>query len=279
MILAKQLIDASAVTWSVLNGSMSGDSAQLTDRSPQSRTRMYWSAGTQTTASTVSLVADCDVTPRVVALLGITLPPALKVELWGKRTADTGNTYNLGGNSQSQDTVTFDDGSVGIVWVLADALDQVEKLEFRFFNDVAGAAAIVASTVFEIGEVVIGNALALDINTGGRLGRENPSKTRRTRSSQIDRVARTGYRKLTVTPCVATQAETRGGALDSSTDWQQAIATLSTDPYVLAVVDASTNTDIQRTAIFGLATKLPDLESLAGTYYGPSELVIEEIPA
>lgn len=278
MILSTRLI-AAEVTWSAINGGLSADNAPLTDRSPASRVALTWSSGAQTTASTVSLVADCDVTPRMVALLGVDLPSGLKVELWGKRGIDAGFTYNLGGNSQSQDLVTFDDGSVGAVWVLADGLDQVEKLELRFFNDVAGVAVIAASAPFEIGEVVIAEAVEVAIETGWRFDNKDPSKARRTLGSQIDRVRRTGYRTLNCTPCFATTAEARSGGLGSTTDWQRIMAAMRADPYLLAVVHSSTSADIQDTAIFGIATKTPSLEALSGPYYGPGELVIEEVPS
>lgn len=278
MLLSTRIIATNEVTWATAGGSLSADDAPLTDRAPASRVALTWANGSQTSSTTVGLIATCDVTPRVIAMLGTDLPAGLKIELWGQRTSDASPTYALGGNSLTQTITTFTDGSRGAWWALDDGLGPLEKLELRLYNDISGSTALAASQELHIGEIVIAEAIAIDSEADWTFAHQDPSTVRRTLAGQTDRVPRTGYRTLTFTPAYGDDAAVRAGGLDG-TDWDHVLANLRANPYCLAIPRHSTAADVQKTAIFGIATKIPDIAHQAGPIYQPSAITIEEIPA
>lgn len=275
MLISTRLIATNQVTWSASGGTLSADDAALTDRAPATPVALTWASGAQSTSTTVSLIATCAVTPRIVSLLGTDLPDGLKVELWGQRSGDASPIYDLGGNSQTQTITTFDDGSRGAHWILGDDLSPLTKLEIRLYNDVSGTSPITASEELQIGEIVIAEAIEVEIESDWKFSQKDPSTVRRTLASQGDRVPRPGYRVLTCTPAYGDAADARGSGL-SGTSWSKITASLRRDPHCIAIVRKD---EPQTTAIFGWASKIPDIGHLAGPYYQPSTLTIEEIPA
>lgn len=275
MLISTRLIATHEVTWAASGGTLSADDAALTDRAPATQVALTWASGTQSTSTTVSLIATCAVTPRIVSLLGTDLPDGLKVELWGQRNGDASPIYDLGGNSQTQTITTFEDGSRGAHWILDDGLTSLAKLKIELCNDVNGTSPIAASQEQKIGEIIIAEAIEVEIGSDWKFEPKDPSTVRRTLASQGDRVPRPGYRVLTCTPAYGDAADARAGGL-SGTDWSKITASLRRDPHCIAIVRKD---EPQTTAIFGLATKNPNISHLAGPYYQPGTLEIEELPA
>ena len=85
----------------------------------------------------------------------------IKIEVRGKRPADGGYTYVLGGNALTQRTVERDDGTIAIAWAFDDGLDAIIGLEFKIFDDANGAVWV--DDYFDIGEVFFGEGTEVNI--------------------------------------------------------------------------------------------------------------------
>lgn len=273
MLLAHPLI--APASWTLTGGAWLTDSAALCDRSPAAAARFTWPDGDQTTATTATLTADFgEQAVGALALLATTLPAGAKVELRGKRAVDSDYTYALGGGALTQRLAVFPDGTVGGVWIFGDDIDALTGLQITLYNDVDGVAALVAAAAYDIGEIAAGTVVTIPHQTGWTDDGVDPSTSTRTLGSQSNRVARPGYRKITVTPVYASAAEARAGGLSDGSDWTTLAARLRHDPYALAIVEPAA---AQATTIFGPVTRVPKRDSLAGPYYQPSQLTIEEV--
>ena len=267
-------------TYTVSGGSLVTDAAALSDRSPASATRITWPTGTQTIATTCTVTAAFAEQPvRCVALLGTNLPAGLKVELRGKRVGDSGYTYGLGAASLTQKLASRVEGGTGAVWVFPASNDALIGLEIRLYNDAGGSLALTASQAFDVGEIVISDGAGVVITNDWTLGGKATSRLDRTLGSQIAHVQRTGYRTLEATPILGNDADARSGGLDNGSDWQALAASLRSNPFVLAIARTDATGNIQTTSLYGVVTRIPDIQHKSGPYYQPSALTIEEIPA
>lgn len=277
MRIVHSLINPAA--WNITSGAWI-DSTGLTDRSPATTALFTWPAGTQTTSTTVILDAQFDAQAiGGLAILGTDLPVGTLVQVSGKRQGDAGFTYALGGNSAGQRVVQMPDGSRAVFFLFSAGLDPLIGVQITIYNDVSGAVAIAAGQQITIGEIAAGTVVAIDHDKGAQLRIVDPSKDGRTLAAQDNRVQRKGYRAWKAKPTYGTRDDAVGGTLTGAPDWQTLQAKLQADPYVVLTIYADTADRIQQTSIFGRVTQFPDLESLAGPYYGPSEIAVEEIPA
>jgi len=135
------------------------DPARLNSGIVSDRTAIQWLSGAQTTASALKLQSTwpSSIVPRIIPLLDLKgIPEGTKIVVTGKRAGDADFTYNLGGNSGSSSTVrtvTFDDGSVGLVVICDAGLDPIIGRQVKFLNDVNGSASIVAGSFFYPGAI------------------------------------------------------------------------------------------------------------------------------
>ena len=148
----------SSITFSVTGtgASIVNDVAGLTDGLPDQATRFTFVSGTQTTSSAVKIQGTFSAATPIggCGIFSTTLPAGTLIKIYGKRPADSGYTYNLGGNSQTQRVTTRDcDGKNVCIWQFADGLDAISAFEITIYNDVNGSASIAASSYFDIGEI------------------------------------------------------------------------------------------------------------------------------
>ena len=256
-------------------GGDAGNPAYLHNRKPAESSYFTWSAGSQTTSSTVSWTAtrDGEFVASVGALLGSSLPEGTKVVLLGKRTIDGDYTYDLGGNSQSQRLVTMLDGTTGCVWEFAEGLDAITAYRLVAYNDVNGAASIVAETQFKHGEIIVCPALKIPTGKSPSERWIMPGQELRTLSAQATKTARSPYREVTARGVETPDGWSAGGA-------QAVQAQLARDPFTLMVVyDSCEDYDrIQKTSVFGLVSGL-GIGAVTYQYQAPDEIKVAEVPA
>jgi len=193
------------VTFSVVGAGATivGDVDKLVDDSPAQSCRFTWNTGAQTTATTFQLQADwTDAQPvRCLALLGVSLPAGLKVEVRGKPYGGSSFDVDLGGNSLTQVLVEFANGSVGAWWVFDDDIGDLVGIEVMLFNDVDGVIALSAAESFDLGELVAVQADDWSIKPDPTDETTDPSVLRRSRNNQPSRMQRK--------PCRTIKAELR----------------------------------------------------------------------
>jgi hypothetical protein len=253
--------------------------AALFDGKPARRARLQWlndatPATTQSVKLTVAFVAAF--TPRLVALLGLAnVPAGVLVQLHGAGGA------GLGGNTQTQRTVQFADGSVGI-WLVTDGLQAISSLEVSIFNDQHGATWATSETTIDIGELVAMPAVDVEIEPGWQEEVVDPTETNLTRAAQVVSSRRQAYRRLEASLTADSGAQVRAGGLAGGVDWQRLRAAFVGDQRMAAVprwllaggsVDGA---EANRTAVYGVA-RMGAMSHLGGDFYGAS-MSVQEVP-
>lgn len=270
-----------AITWSLIGAGaawLSDDAgAALTNGRPASVSRLQWLSGAQTTASILTLrgVWGSAFAPRVLALLGLTLPVGTLITLAFRRSADAGYTYQA--DIASQRIVQLPDGSRCAWFVLADGLDPVIGVEFRIHNDVNGAAAIAADSTFDMGEAWVAPTVEIPHASDWKDIDNDPSVTQRSKGSQPFTAPVRGFRTLQVPFAIAQLSAVRAGGLAGGADQQLLRAATRAGQRVAAVTRFDTPSEIQRTAVFGVA-RFDAIAHLSGPNY-ISGIELDEAPA
>ncbi len=189
--MARFLYDAPAYTLTISGAGASIDSlaSRLSDSSVASVVAFTSASGAQTTATTWKTQHVFAAGKKVLAgfLLGTSLPVGMKVTVKGKRAADGGYTYDMGGNSQSSRLVDFYDRSVGVWWAFDSDVEEVVGIEVTYWNDVGGSVALAASTAYRVGEIQfspclearVQRTLSDDLEGPGRLDDTPTNQTRK----------------------------------------------------------------------------------------------------
>ena len=217
-----------------------GTPDKLKDGSPQSVARLGWlSAGSPVITDYVEI--QCSVAtgkvPRVACLIApststaTALPIGLKVSVVGRLVSGGGYTAPLGGNSTSQRTRRLPGGGVGCFWVFDAGLGACNGFALRIYNDVAGGAVFDADTELDLGEFAVMPAVELCVRPGYEWQQNDPTITRRTLTSQRNRVPRTPYRSLSVDLAPADAADAQNEGLANGLDW------LRLDDYIAQAQD------------------------------------------
>lgn len=189
-----------SIAWSLVGAGaafLSDDAGSaLTNGRPAAASRLQWLSGAQTTASVLSLRGTwaTALVPRVVALIGLTLPVGTLITLAFRRPADAGYTYLA--DVPAQRVVQLPDGSRCVWFVLDAGLDAVIGVEFRIVNDVNGAASIVAGSAFDIGEAWIGPTFEVCARRTMQDHVIDPTIKRRSYGSQTFESQRLPYRSI-----------------------------------------------------------------------------------
>lgn len=251
-----------------------GNPAYLDDMAPAEAAMLTWPSGAQTTSTAITESATTvrQFVPRVGAMLGVSVQPGLRVEIRGRRAADDGYTYNLGGNSLTQRLVRMPDGSSGCIWIFDAGLDPIIGRQVTIYNDAGGVAVITAEQDVSIGEIVIAPALQICQSLGQQEAWTDPSIMRRSMASQVSRVRRSAYRTLRI------QGAPMLGSAWVDGGWQDIQASLSASPYTLLVSHESDYEMAQRTSMFGVASGL-GIGLITRAYQRPDEMTVAEIPA
>ena len=269
-------------TYTISTAFLTPDVELLHDFAPAEKVRFSWDAtDPQTTGNSVILSGTraTAFVPRGGCILGANLPAGLKVEIVGKRAADAGFSYALGGNSLTQKIVKFADGSNGLYWVFDDGLDPIVGYQITFYNDVAGAPSIAPAAAVDVGQITVAPMLNIPHELRWSWRRKTTSLTSRTLGAQVQFVPRTGYRTGKMKATIQGIAEARDGGLANGMDWEQFLARLAESPFSIVVPRWVDIADAQRTAAFGLVDELPGVAQAAGDFYEMADLTFEEIPA
>lgn len=266
-------------THAISAGSFATDPAALMNRKPSERCMVVWPAGAQTIGTTqqISFTRGQSFAPRLACLLGSNLPVGLKVQLHGKRVADSNFDYALGGNSLTQTIRRLPGGSTGCIWVLEDELDPVIGGAVTLFNDVGGATAIEAEAEQQIGELVLSAGVHIQHEQGPQQTWVDPSPEHRGPGAQIDRGRYVPYRTLALRG-VAEEVELAWlNGLPGGLDWDQLLEAWAFDPWALIVPYFQTAEEVQRTAIFGRLKGL-GISGITGPLKQLDRMSLDEVP-
>jgi len=272
------------IAWSLIGAGsawLSDDAgAALTNGRPAAVSRLQWLSGAQTTASVLTLRGSWGsaFAPRVLALLGVSLPIGTLVTLAFRRPADAGFTYLA--DAASQRITELPDGSRCAWFVLDAGLDPVIGVEFRICNDVDGATAIDEGAVVDIGEAWVGPTVEIPHEAGWARGRVDPTVVRRSKGGQLFRAESRSWRRLQARFSLADESEVDGGALDGGADWGTVESALLSGRPCCAIPRwrGQTSAYLQRTALYATAVQQGDIQHVAGSLYG-RDYTFEELPA
>lgn len=272
------------IAWSLIGDGaafVSDDAGDaLTNGRPAAASRLQWLTGAQTTASVLTLRGTWGtaIAPRMVGLVGLTLPAATLITLAFRRPADAGYTYLE--DEYSQRITQLPDGT-RCAWFVLDAdLDPVIGVEYRIANDVDGAASIAADSTFDIGEAWVGPAVDITHETGWSRGVSDPTTLRRSKGSQLFGREQRSFRTLRVRFSVSYADEVSGSSLANNQDWEQVEAQLRAGArcVVLPRWAGMTADYIQRQTLICAATTQGDVQNVSGALYS-RDCSFEEVPA
>lgn len=239
----------------------------LVDGSPTRATRIQWLSGAQTTSSVLGLRAAwaTAIVPRVAGLVGLTLPVGTLVALALKRPSDTGYSYQT--STYSQRVIALPGGSRCVWFVLAEALDAIEAIEFQLINDVDGSASIAADSAFDVGELWVGVGAQIPHDRAWERGVVDPSARKRTLGGQLRSVPRRSWRSLNVQ-----------FAPHDNQVWSTIEPALTGYQLCAVITRWDVAADIPQHMLLGIATKIGAARHLGGPYFSAS-CTVEELPA
>jgi hypothetical protein len=193
------------------------------------------------------VLTDADGTRRV--------PTAQRISVLGRRALDPGYTYALGGNSVDARTEILRDGSAALWFVLGDPIDDLLGVEFRVYNDDAGATWADATSTWEAGLALPMTGTEVGIRPGYTTGVVDPTLYEITPGGKPLIAARIARRTLPVELVQVDQSGAYGAALRGRTDYDRIEqAMLRGRPVALVpYADIADHSLLQRTAIFGTA--------------------------
>lgn len=247
-----------APVWTVHGtGASIASDVRLDNGQPSEPTAIGWlSEGAPSTADYVDLrVAWAAEMPiRVLTLLGLSCGPGVRVDVTGRRAADAGYTYALGGNAASQRTVEQPGGRVDHIVVADAGLDDLIGVQWRIYNDRNSSTWATAATDLLVGEAGPWQTVTLFGEAGWKRGRTDPSTRQRTIGGGLHVAARAAYRLLDIGLAPEWIEGVRQGGLDNGEDWETLEAAAGGDARAVVIVRRDTAAEIHRTALFGLPT-------------------------
>lgn len=233
---------------------------RLANGRPGQVTRLQWlSSGSPATSQYVDLRMSWATAQAigVILMLGLSCGAGVRVVVTARRASDPGYTFDLGGNSTTQDTVARSDGRVRHI-VVPTATDPLIGIQWRIYNDLGGATWATAATVLDIGQAVGMSARALRVKPGWQDRLLEMSDLAFTLGSQPHIVARRNRRERVVELTPAQVEEVREEGLNG-TDWwriENAIAQYQpvfTAPNYLDSAGALDAAALHETGLFGIA--------------------------
>jgi hypothetical protein len=272
------------IAWSLIgDGSawLSDDAGSaLTNGRPAAASRLQWLSGAQTTDSVLALRGSWSTgfAPRVVGLIGLSLPVGTLISLAFRRPADADYSYLA--DTYSQRVVQLPDGS-RCAWLVLDAgVDAAIGIEYRIANDVDGASAIAAGAPVDVGEAWVGPAVDVAHEVGWARGINDPTVVRRSRGGQAFGSVLRSWRTLQARLAIADEGEVRGNGLANASDWELVEAALAGGEPCVAIPRwrGQTADYLQRTALFAIATQQGNIQHAGGSLYG-RDYSFEEVPA
>lgn len=253
----------------------------LHNRDTSSPAIFTWPTGAQTLGTTVTIVATraAGFAPRAAMMVGLSLPVGTKITVEGRAAAGHG-VLALGGNSTTQRTALMPDGTVGIMWVFDAGLAAIDGYTITIYNDVNLAVLIPAGSIQSIKEANVCPAVYMPHTRGWLSGRNDPyTKIVRRRGGNVSVESLPSWRYVSMRIHHGNLAAFRQSGLDNGLDYEKVLAILAKDRFVLVFDDTSTPDLIQRSGLFGLCLKWPEITQTAGRVYQLGQFEFEEIPS
>lgn len=271
-------------TWSI-NGTgaaILSPTTQLDDGRPDTKTRFRWLSGAQSSVTSIlrlRLDWGTPIVPRLIGIVGTSLPVGLYTTARFRRASDTLGTYPYAPTSLN-DNQRIKEGPRGerSRWeVLAEGATPVLGCEIAFLNNVAGSTAIAASAEFTIGEVAVCAGTDIAPAVGVEIDTIDPTAAEFSWSRQPYAEPGSLYRQL--------QFEL---ATDDETEWRTVYDPLlakmdrgQTCAYVLRHLNQSGVFDenlLHYYAMLGISTRLPSRTHLARDVFRSGQVTVVEAP-
>jgi hypothetical protein len=278
-VIANCLLAATKAGSAFLGNTVDG----LYDRNPAREARMQWmTQGGQNTGDHLRIIllfAGAARQIRIAAALGLRLPSGtyVRAELYDTHAATTVVGVSQGRLSE------LPGGAIGRWFVFPETVGAALRLDLLVYNDVNGAAAINAGTVFELGEIVAMQAADIWIESGWTDEWIDPTESELTRDSQPVRNTALAYRRFESTLSTDAYGSVYGGGLPGGTDWQILSRSLAGDARGVAIPRSrgpggAIDLDlVQRHARYGVG-RVGAIGHMGGdNYSAPFEL--DEVPA
>jgi len=258
---------------------------RLANGRPAQITRLQWlSAGSPVIGDYLDLRMAWPAAQRVgvVVLLGLSCGAGVRVDVTGRRPADAGYTFALGGNAATQRTRARSDGRVRHI-VAPSATDELIGLQWRIYNDRSGSTWATSASVLDIGEAVGMSAVVLEADQGWEDAIIDSSELSFTLGSQPHVVARRDRRQRSVRLIPQDLATARARGISGGTDWARLDAAMTSYAPVFSAIrwrDTSGAVDaaeLHETGLYGIAAQRGGVRHLSGPWYDRA-LLFQEAP-
>jgi hypothetical protein len=282
----------SDIVWTVvgLGATQVGPSSNLIDGRPDTLSAFTWLTGLQNTASVLKLRGDWTsgaIVPRLAGLSNLSLPVGTKMQVAFRRVGDGVGTYPYAGTQLNAAQRVFQ-GARGerTAWiVLAAAATPVIGVEIQIYNDVNGVASIVAAAPFTIGEAVMAAGDEIDIDEDWTLETIDPTTTNYSWNRQPYAVPGCPYRQLSMKLLADDDVKYLGdAAAPTATDYEQLFAKCDRGKSAIYIPRYTDDTGafspqfLHRTAVMGIATKLPRATHKSGPIFDSAAITVVESP-
>jgi len=282
-----------AATWTILN--TNGETvvaglSDIADGQPDTVARFTWGTGAQVLTSTFRLRGEWTppVAPGIFMLSNISLPAGTRIECWLRRVGDPGGTYPFQPPAWilSQRVVAHPRGGRTAIFWFKPGATAVIGVEFRIFNDVAGVVAIPASTAFTLGEAVAPlQTTEIDVPPDISQPWIDPTTTKINWNEAPRPTPGSPYRQLSFKLPADRQLRYFGdpnnaAALDYDEllSWIDRGQTAVYIPHYLDESAAFSSYLLHRTAMIGMATKLPAPTRASGPNFTSDACTVLELP-
>jgi hypothetical protein len=272
----------SSISWSVSGtGASFLSDVVLSNGRPADTTQIQWITSASPITDYLDLrgVWSTSQNVRVACLLGMTysvaeagspttftrthVPAGVRVVATGRRLADAGYTYALGGNSTTARTVQLPDGTTACWFVFDAGLDFLIGIQFRIYNDDDAETWMSGRDYFEIGEAEVFAGAEVGATPGWTMEWTDPTEVTRTLAGQVHRVARQSWREYDIGVVAAGESSVRASGLQNSQDYEK-IANALRYSVPCAFIPQYTDTAgvldenvLNRLALFAVATPRP----------------------
>lgn len=272
------------VSWT-LDGASFATDIRLDNGKPQQATVVTWDPGlTPGTGQYIDIRATwaSPLPLWCASLLRLSCPAGTKVDVTGRRPEDGGFTFDLGGNSTTQRTVSVPGrGSEHIV--LPSSHPTLIGLQWRIYNDAAGVTWVNSPTDFRIGEARGWEGRSLPhVLTDPKRSRTQNRIERRALDGTPHIVSRDNWRDLTFSLDVAESRDVYQRGLIGE-DWESiehhldsAAGRVLCIPRLYGEGGEIDWNQVHRQAVFGLV-KFGDFTH-AGQLYVRGTLSVSEVP-
>jgi len=287
MIVGHSLPDPA---WSIASSHLSGaaiisPASALSDRRPDTPTRMQWMTGTPDSAHKLYLRGDWSpaFVPRIVGILNPSLPVGLLITASFRRPGDTIGTYPYQPTMLQAGGQRIVEGPRGerTAWLLvAPGADPVVGVQIELWNNVAGNVAISSAEQFTVGEAIVCAAEDVEIEAGWNFEYIDPTTSQFDSWRQPYAQPGTPYRRLTWQLMPEQQSDVFGTA---GLARDRLLARIDRGKTCVYIPRSTLNGQFDAAmlhgmAMLGIATGLGGFTHAAGPYFNGGRNVVTEVP-